>query len=138
VQTVQLAPVNNQSHRGASGFSDDEDEEDDGMQEDMVDYAELEYFCQAAGVVAAQGVKNTSQTTLANKSFKAATSSGTADDFIGLDAAAEEQKNNTGAGAGAVGGEDGEDEMGQIDKLREENKRLKKTLLEKFQSEADV
>lgn len=119
------------------------------MLEDMVDYAELEYFCQAAGVVAAQGAKNTSlnqSSTLANKNFRGAatnTSNGIADDFIGLDAAAAagEQKNNTGgaAGAGAAfGGEDGEDELGLIEKLREENKRLKKTLLEKFQGEADV
>lgn len=50
------------------------------------------------------------------------------DDFIGLDNQTEEQKN----------GEDGEEEVGQIEKLREENKRLKKTLLDKFQSEGGV
>ena len=33
---------------------------------------------------------------------------------------------------------EGEDEIGQMEKLREENKRLKKTLLEKFQSEGDA
>ena len=43
MQTVQLAPINN-----ADEASDDEDDYGAGFQEDMGDYAELEYFCQAA------------------------------------------------------------------------------------------
>ena len=49
------------------------------------------------------------------------------DEFIGLDNQAEEQKNGAGDAA-----DFGEDEIGLIDKLKEENKRLKKTLLDKF------
>lgn len=43
MQTVQLAPINNEDEA-----SDDEDDYGAGFQENMGDYAELEYFCQAA------------------------------------------------------------------------------------------
>ena len=34
--------------------------------------------------------------------------------------------------------DDDEDSVGEMEKLREENKRLKKTLLDKFQNEGDL
>lgn len=67
---------------------------------------------------------------IASKSGKQASSKAAAmnnDEFIGLDNQAEEQKNGAGDAA-----DFGEDEIGLIDKLKEENKRLKKTLLDKF------
>ena len=49
----------------------------------MGEYAELEYFCQAASTVATQGARGASQS-LANK-IKPAATRNTEDDFIGLD-----------------------------------------------------
>ena len=85
--------------------------------------------------MAAQGTRATNTVSapasiIASKSGKQANSKAAAmnnDEFIGLDNQAEEQKN----GAGDVA-DFGEDEIGLIDKLKEENKRLKKTLLDKF------
>lgn len=82
----------------------------------MADYAELEYFCQASQTVMA------AKAGASGKSL-ALTKSGATEEFIGLNP---EQK------------EDDDDmSVGEFEKLREENKRLKKTLMEKFTDEAE-
>ena len=126
MQTAQLAPINN--------VDEESYEENDGasLQEDMGDFAELEYFCQAASQVATQGTRGAANpisapTSIVTKAKSKAAATTNNDEFIGLDNQAEEQKH----GASDVA-DYGEDEIGLIDKLREENKRLKKTLLDKF------
>ena len=79
----------------------------------MADFAELEFFSDASRAVMA--------TKAVGK--KAEIVSKGNEEFIGLNP--EEQKGND------------EDSVGEIEKLREENKRLKKTLLEKFTGEQD-
>ena len=55
MQTVQLAPINNNDE---SSSEENEDDYGGGLQEAMGEYAELEYFCQAASLVAAaQGAR---------------------------------------------------------------------------------
>ena len=67
---------------------------------------------------------------IASKSGKQASGKAAAmnnDEFIGLDNQAEEQKNGAGDAA-----DFGEDEIGLIDKLKEDSKRLNITRLGKF------
>lgn len=89
----------------------------------MAEDAELEYFSQAsqaimlaksvgAGVIKANAAPATTTKTVGNE------------EFIGLNPEATKE-------------EDENMDVGEIEKLREENKRLKKTLTEKFQSEME-
>ena len=97
----------------------------------MAEYAEMEYFCQAAQGVASQIGKNQglgSGKKLGKAAQPIAAASAVTEDFIGLNNAIEENKNP----------ELDEDSVDEVDRLREENKRLKKTLLEKFQGEGDI
>lgn len=122
---MQLAPIN-------QGKDDcDSDEEGEGFfgREELAECAELEYFCQAAGAVASQNVKGS----LAGKKGSAlnalakggaVTAAVTNQDFIAMNP--EDQK------------DEGEVNLGEIDRLREENKRLKKTLLDKFAGDEDL
>ena len=75
--------------------------------------AEMEYF-----ILASQAIMTTKAVGKKLINGKPAGALG-GEEFIGLDP--EGPKND-----------DGEDSVGEIEKLREENKRLKKTLIEKF------
>ena len=107
----------------------DSDGEDDGagLGEDLAAYAELDYFCQAANTVAAlnsgkaAGNGNLGKKQAGKKGVAAAGAQDT-EEFIGL-ANPEDFK------------EDEQNTIGEVERLREENKRLKKTLLEKFEAE---
>lgn len=111
MHTVQLNPI----HDAGEASSDD----DDCLQEEMAEEAELEYFCQASQaimLVKSGGLKTSAAPAVASKTLGN-------EEFIGLNPETKE--------------EDETMAFGEVEKLREENKRLKKTLAEKFQSEAD-
>ena len=89
----------------------------------------MDYFCQAAGAVASQNVKGNligKKGSALNSLAKggAAAASVTNQDFIAMNP--EDDKDDT------------EANPGEMDRLREENKRLKKTLLEKFAGDDDL
>ena len=112
----------------------------------MAEQFEMEYFCQAAKNVASQAqgskaIKGGSSVLAKKISGSALLNNGEAarnarltggggtlgkEDFVGLGSNPEEQKED-----------DGENSVDEVDRLREENKRLKKTLLEKFKGEED-
>ena len=81
--TVQLAPVNVQREL------DDVEEDYGDLGESMADYAELEYFCQAAQTVAASQATNKGGVVLAKNKNASKTSKAT-EDFIGLEPNPEE------------------------------------------------
>ena len=98
----------------------------------MAEYAELEYFCQASQIVAANqnnqgGGKTNNNNINAGKKVIAAKPTPT-DDFIGMDTNNPEERKQQ---------SDEVVEVGEIERLMEENKRLKKTLVEKFEAEND-
>ncbi len=115
--TVQMSPVNVEM--------DLEDENEFGdLGESMAEYAEMEYFCQAAQTVAASLANNKGAVLAKNKnSLKNPKAT---EDFIGLEPNPEDTKQAD------------EESIGELEKLREENKRLKKTLLDKFQGDEEI
>ena len=115
--TVQLCPINE------AGGAPDSSDEDECLGRSMAEYAELEYFCQASQTVmmAKAGAAGAS---LASKAIGQTKSTVGNEDFIGLTNPETKDDDDDGS-------------VGEVEKLREENKRLKKTLSEKFKSEAD-
>jgi len=109
---VQLNPIN--------AADPDYDDEDAAVDSGMADFAELEYFCTASQSVAALSVGRPGH----SSSKKGPTQAKASEDFIGLENAEDARLDDEGS-------------VGEADKLREENRRLKKTLLDKFQAEND-
>ena len=114
--SLSLGPINSR----VPYDDDDSDEENAHLDSRMADYAELEYFCQASQTVAAQSsqVKGGQQSSLGAKKINGKPTP--TEDFIGIDNAEEHKLIEE------------EASITEVDRLREENKRLKKTLLDKF------
>lgn len=82
VLSVSLGPINS-----GVKFEDDSEDGEAYLDEQMADYAELEYFCQASQAVAAQANQGKGANNLVNK--KAVGKPTPSDDFIGIDNAEE-------------------------------------------------